>query len=66
MAIVMAVAILTALDWMRRHPGRDPQLSTHRRGRTLSLFRLGLELIRQRGLPPRLAHLRLSTATEAL
>ena len=66
MAIVMAVAILTALDWTRRHPGEDPQLTSHKRGRSLSLFRLGLQLVRSLGLPRGLARLRLSTAPQPL
>jgi hypothetical protein len=66
MAIVMAVAILIALHWQERHPGQEPQLTTHKRGRSLSLFRLGLELARRYGLPPGLARMRLRFAPEAL
>jgi hypothetical protein len=66
MAIVTAVAILIAMDWTRRHRGQDPQLTSHKRGRSLSLFRLGLELARRDGLPPGLARLHLCTAPEAL
>ena len=66
MAIVMAAAILIAMQWQERHPGQDPQLTTHKRGRSLSLFRLGLELARRYGLPPGLARLRFCFAPEAL
>ena len=66
MAIAMAVAIMVALHWTARNPGQDPQLSTHKRGRTLSMFRLGLELLRIHGLPGGLVRLRLTAALEAL
>jgi len=67
MAIVMAVAILIALQWQRRHPGQEPQLTTHKRSnRSLSLFRLGLELVRRDGLPPGLQRLSFCLAQEAI
>jgi hypothetical protein len=66
MAIVMAVAILIAMQWQDRHPGQDPQLTTHNRGRSLSLLRLGLELARRNGLPPGLTRLRFCFAPETL
>ena len=65
MAIVTAVAILIALQWQHRHPGQGPQATTHKRGRSLSLFRLGLEPARRYALPPGLARLRLCFAPEA-
>jgi hypothetical protein len=51
-ALVMLIATLVALDYRRRHGDRDPQLTTKRRGRTLSVFLLGMELIWQSGVPP--------------
>jgi hypothetical protein len=66
MAIVMAVAILTALQWQHRHPGDDLQLTTHKRGRSLSLFRFGLHLAQHCGLPAGLARLSLAAHPQAL
>jgi len=51
-AVVMLLAILVGLRYRRRFGQRDPQLSTKRRGGSLSVFRTGLELIRQHGPPP--------------
>lgn len=65
-AIVMLLAILTALEYKRRWGERDPQLSTKRRGRSLSLFRLGFELLRLHGPPPGLSQLRLLSANKPL
>jgi len=62
-AIVMLVAILTGLDYRRRFGRRDPQLTTKRRGRCLSLFRLGMELLWLHGIPPNLATVRLLART---
>jgi hypothetical protein len=50
-ALVMLIATLVALDYRRKHGNRDPQLTTKRRGRTLSVFLLGMELIWQSGVP---------------
>ncbi len=61
-AVVMLLSVLVGLRWRRRHPGRDPQLSTKRRGGALSVFRTGRELIRQHGLPADLARTRLLPA----
>lgn len=58
-ALVMLVAILAALDYRRRFGNRDPQLTTKRKGRCLSLFRLGMELIWMYGIPPDLAHVQM-------
>jgi len=58
-AIVMLLNILTGLQYRRAHGETDPQLTTKRRGRTLSVFRLGFEPIRLHGLPPGLRRLRL-------
>jgi hypothetical protein len=66
MAIVMAVAILTALQWQHRHPGEDLQLTTHKRGRSLSLFRLGMHLAQHLGLPAALPRLSLTSHPQAL
>jgi len=66
MAIVSAVAALTALQWIAKHPGQDPQLTTHKKGRSLSVFRLGLELLRLHGLPAGLLAFRLTPALEAI
>jgi len=46
MAIVMALAVLSGLQWRARHPAEDPQLTTHKRGASLSVFLLGLALLR--------------------
>ena len=54
-AVVMLVTILVGLGYRRRFGNRDPQLTTKRRGRSLSVFRLGRELIWQWGIPPGLA-----------
>jgi len=62
MAIAMLVAILVGLGWTRRHRWQDPQMTSHKRGRTLSLFRLGLEFICSAGLPAGPARLRLCLA----
>ena len=66
MAVVMAVAVLVAHRWVGGHRGQEPQFTTHKRGRSLSLFRLGLELVALQGLPPGLERLRLPLALEAL
>lgn len=54
-AVVMLITILVGLGYRRRFGDRDPQLTTKRRGRSLSMFRLGRELIWQWGIPPGLA-----------
>lgn len=64
MAVVMMLSVLVALKWRAEHGGKDPQLSTKRRGGTLSVVRLGLEWMRQHGLPPRLGRVRFHPATE--
>lgn len=51
-AIAMLIMVLVSLDYVLRFGSRDHHLTTNRRGRTLSIFRLGFELIRQSGLPP--------------
>ena len=51
-AIVMLLSVLSGLAWRRRHGGRDPRLSTKRGGGALSIFRLGLLLLREHGIPP--------------
>jgi len=56
MAVAMALAILAALQYRREHGARDPELSTHKRGGTLSVFRIGAELIRRGGLPKGIAY----------
>jgi len=66
MAIAVAVAVLVALSWKARHPGQDPQLTTHRRGNSLSVFRLGLELLRLHGLPRGFHRFRLHLSPEAI
>jgi hypothetical protein len=54
--IVAAVAVLVAISvgqgWLAAHGERDPQLSSHKRGRSLSALRLGYELIRTLMLGP--------------
>jgi hypothetical protein len=63
-AVGMLLAVLVGAHYLMRHGERDPQLSTKRRGGTLSIFRLGLELIRAYGLPPGLSKLRFPLALE--
>jgi len=58
-AVAMLLAVLIALDYENRHPGRDPQLTTKRQGTTISVFRKGLELFRLHGPPPGLQFLKL-------
>jgi hypothetical protein len=56
-ALTMLITILVALEYHRRHPGEDPQLTTKRKGKTLSVFSLGRELILLYGVsPPALRH----------
>lgn len=56
-ALVMLVTTLVALEHRRKHGDEDPQLTTKRRGRTLSVFSLGQELILLYGVPlPALRH----------
>jgi len=64
MAVVMMLAVVVALSWRAEHGGKDPQLSTKRRGGSLSIFRLGMEWIRQHGLPPGIAQVRLPPTPE--
>lgn len=66
MAIVTAFAVLTALTWMNRHPQEDLQLTSHKRGWNLSVFRLGLELLRAYGPPSALARPCVLALVEAL
>ena len=58
-AIAMWINVLVGLDHDRQWGGKDPQLTTKRRGRTLSMFRRGQEIIWAHGLPPSLPRLRL-------
>jgi len=64
MAVGMMLCMLTGLKWRSEHGGRDPQLSTKRRGGALSVFRAGLEWLRQHGVPPGLGRLRITAALE--
>jgi len=64
MAAVMMLAVLVALKWRGEHGAKDPQLSTKRQGGTLSVVRLGLEWMRQHGLPAGIGQVRLHPATE--
>lgn len=59
-AIAILLAILASLDHCRRNGPVDPQFTTKRSGRTMSLVFMGLELIKRQGFPPRLSRLRLS------
>jgi hypothetical protein len=59
-ALVMLLAVVVGTQWRAANGSKDPQLSTKRRGGTLSVFRIGLELIRTRGLPSDLHTVRLS------
>ena len=51
-ALVMLVTTLVALDYRCRHGEKDPQLTTKRKGRTLSVYSLGRELILLYGVSP--------------
>ena len=64
-ALAMAIAILVGLKWRREHPGEDHQLTTKRKGQTLSVFLLGLYLIQREGFPPGLIDEPLFLALEA-
>lgn len=44
-AVAMLVAIGVGLGWRAEHGGADPQMTTHKRGRSLSVVNLGCELI---------------------
>lgn len=66
MAIVMAVAILTGLKWAAEHPDEDPGLTTHKRGRTVSLFLVGMHFLRLQGLPRGFLRFRVTESVEAL
>lgn len=55
-AITMALSVLAGAHWRRRNPGRDPQMTTKRKGGEISIFRLGLELLRLTTIPPHLPH----------
>ncbi len=58
-ALVMLVTTLVALEYRARHGEEDPQLTTKRKGRTLSVFSLGRELILLYGIPPPALRLKL-------
>ena len=58
-AVAMLLAVLRGLQYRQKHGGRDPQLSTKKRGVVLSIFRIGLELIHLQGLPSGLDEVRL-------
>lgn len=64
MAVAMMLCVLTALKWRSDSGGKDPQLSTKRRGGALSVFREGLEWLRQYGVPVGLGRLRITPALE--
>jgi hypothetical protein len=66
MAVAMLLCVLTALKWRSEHGQEDPQLSTKRKGGALSVFRQGLEWLRQYGFPPGLGLLRITPALENL
>ena len=57
-ALAMLIFVLVALDYQRKFGQKDPQLTTKRKGRTLSIFRLGQLLYSQYGLPPYLVLIR--------
>jgi len=44
-AVAVLVAIGVALGWRAEHGALDPQLSSHKRGRSLSVLNLGYELL---------------------
>ncbi len=51
-ALAMLLSVLRGLRYRQKHGGKDPQFSTKKRGGTLSVFRIGLELLSLRGIPP--------------
>jgi len=58
-AIVMAINVLVGLDADRAWGGADPQLTTKRKGQTLSMFMRGKLVIEVQGLPPKLHRIKL-------
>jgi hypothetical protein len=58
-ALVMLVTTLVALEYRNRHGEEDPQLTTKRKGRSLSVYSLGRELIFLYGVPPSALRLKL-------
>jgi len=44
-AVATLVAIAVGLGWCSEHGEADPQMTSHKRGRSLSMLRLGCELI---------------------
>lgn len=65
-AIAMLINVLVGLAHARAGRGLDPQLTTKRRGRTLSMFRRGQEIIWERGLPANLYRIKLHAFLEAV
>ena len=64
-AIVMAINTLVGLDADRACGGADPQLTTKRKGRTLSMFNRGKLIIEQHGLPAHVHSIKLYEFLEA-
>jgi hypothetical protein len=60
-ALTMLITILVALEYHRKNPGKDHQLTTKRKGRTLSVYSLGRELLLLYGVPPSALKHRLRT-----
>ena len=58
-AIAMAINTLVGLDADRATGGADPQLTTKRKGQTLSMFTRGHLTIQERGLPAKLHRIKL-------
>jgi hypothetical protein len=44
-AVAVLVAIAVGLSWRAEHGGADPQMTSHKRGQSLSVLTLGCELI---------------------
>lgn len=51
-AVAVLVAIAVGLGWRAQHEGLDPQRTSHKRGQSLSVLRLGYELIYEAMLGP--------------
>jgi len=59
-ALAMLINVLVGLEHHRAWGEVDPQLTTKRKGRTLSMFRRGQEIIWRDGLPANLSRLKLA------
>jgi hypothetical protein len=44
-AVVVLVGIAVGLGWRAAHAGADPQMTSHKRGQSLSALNLGCEVL---------------------